>query len=255
MVTFSDRALAIGGLGVWAVCADETDAVELGAGQRRHWQETYRTHPGMYGGEPSTAAAYAAAEFAGCGASRVLELGAGHGRDTLLFARSGLHVHAVDFSAVGLAQLADAAAQEDLGGLVTPVEHDVREPLPFADDSFDGAYAHMLLCMALSTGQIRALVGQLRRVLRPGGVFVYTVRHTGDAHYGAGTSRGDDIYEHGGFAVHFFSRPLVDVLAEGWQLREVHPFEEGALPRRLWRVTQTTALPGQQDRPTTGHQP
>ena len=26
-------------------------------------------------------------------------------------------------------------------------------------------------------------------------------RHTGDAHYGAGTTHGDDIFEPGGFAV------------------------------------------------------
>ncbi|MFB7225620.1 zinc ribbon domain-containing protein [Streptomyces sp. NPDC056227] len=55
--------------------------------------------------------------------------------------------------------------------------------------------------MALSTKEIHALVGEVRRVLRPGGVFVYTVRHTGDAHYGAGTGHGDDIWERGGFAV------------------------------------------------------
>jgi SAM-dependent methyltransferase len=93
--------------------------------------------------------------------------------------------------------------------------------------------------MALSTDQIGALVDEVRRVLRPGGVFVYTVRHSGDAHYGTGIARGDDIYEHGGFAVHFFSRALVDRLASGWTLTEVHAFEEGDLPRRLWRVTQT----------------
>lgn len=62
----------------------------------------------------------------------------------------------------------------------------------------------MLLCMALSTEEIHAQVTEVRRVLRPGGVFVYTVRHTGDAHYGADTGHGDDIWEHGGFAVHFF---------------------------------------------------
>jgi hypothetical protein len=53
-----------------------------------------------------------------------------------------------------------------------------------------------------------------------------------------GRGHGDDIWEHGGFAVHFFPRDLVDALAEGWSLREVHPVEEGDLPRRLWRVTQ-----------------
>lgn len=34
-------------------------------------------------------------------------------------------------------------------------------------------------------------------------------------------------------------RDLVDSLADGWTLDEVHAFEEGDLPRRLWRVTQT----------------
>ncbi|MEU4492949.1 hypothetical protein AB0F96_05700 [Streptomyces sp. NPDC023998] len=48
----------------------------------------------------------------------------------------------------------------------------------------------------------------------------------------------DDIYKHGGFAVHFFDRPLVDTLADGWHLAEVHAVEEGGLPRRLGRITQ-----------------
>jgi SAM-dependent methyltransferase len=117
--------------------------------------------------------------------------------------------------------------------------HDVREPLPLPEASVDAVFAHMLLCMALSTKEIHALVGEVRRVLRPRGIFIYTVRHTGDVHYGVGTAYGDDIYEHGGFAVHFFPRDLVDALADGWILNEVHAFEEGDLPRRLWRITQT----------------
>ncbi|MEW2400933.1 hypothetical protein [Streptomyces sp. NPDC046862] len=56
---------------------------------------------------------------------------------------------------------------------------------------------------------------------------------------GVGTAHGDDIFEHGGFAVHFFDRALVDALADGWTLDEVHAFEEGDLPRQLWRVTRT----------------
>ncbi|MGA4843754.1 class I SAM-dependent methyltransferase [Streptomyces sp. G45] len=189
---------------------------------------------------PAVRPALRAAEaFRAAGAGRVLELGAGHGRDTLHFARAGHTVHATDFAAQGLAQLRAAARAEGLADRVRTTVHDVRAPLPLPDASVDGVYAHMLLCMALSTGELRALVEEVRRVLTPGGVFVYTVRHTGDAHYGAGTAHGDDIYEHGGFAVHFFSRALVDELAHGWVLHGVAPFEEGELPRRLWRVTQT----------------
>ncbi|MEV5540103.1 hypothetical protein AB0L13_24940 [Saccharopolyspora shandongensis] len=44
----------------------------------------------------------------------------------------------------------------------------------------------MLLCMAMSTHDIHNLVDEIRRVLRPGGTFTYTGRHTGDTHYGTG---------------------------------------------------------------------
>ncbi|MFE0460640.1 class I SAM-dependent methyltransferase [Kitasatospora sp. NPDC058965] len=212
---------------------------ELARAQREHWQQTYEAHPGMYGDRPSDAAVRAGEVFRAAGAREVLELGAGHGRDALFLARSGFTVVAADFSPVGLDQLRKRAAAEGLADGVTTVVHDVRGPLPLAGGSVDAVFAHMLLCMALSTEELHGLVAEVRRVLRPGGAFVYTVRHTGDAHYGAGTAHGDDIWEHGGFAVHFFPRRLVDDLAAGWSLDEVHPFEEGDLPRRLWRITQT----------------
>jgi SAM-dependent methyltransferase len=212
---------------------------ELTDAQRQHWQGTYAAHPGMYGEQPSAPAIHAAEIFRANGVKDVLELGPGHGRDSLYFARSGFTVHATDFSAVGLAQLSAAARTQRLDDRITTAVHDVREPLPLLDRSVDAVFAHMLLCMALSTRQIHDLVGEVRRVLRPGGTFVYTVRHTGDAHYGMGTPHGDDIFENDGFAVHFFPRDLVDILADGWTLTEVHAFEEGDLPRRLWRVTQT----------------
>jgi SAM-dependent methyltransferase len=216
----------------------ELNGGDLSAAQRRHWQQTYTAKPGMYGMKPSSPAVHAAELFRDSNVTTVLELGAGHGRDALFFADCGFTVQATDFSSTALMQLREAAQAQGLAERVSTVEHDVRQPLALPDDSVDAVFAHMLLCMALSTPQIHALVGEVRRVLRREGVFIYTVRHTADAHYGEGIAHGDDIYEHGGFAVHFFSRRLVDALAEGWQLREVNAFEEGDLPRRLWRITQ-----------------
>ncbi len=95
----------------------------------------------------------------------------------------------------------------------------------------------MLFTMALSTDELAALASEVHRVLRPGGLCIYTVRHTGDAHYGAGLDLGDNLYENGGFVVHFFDRALVERLAEGFELQDVTAFEEGGLPRRLWRVS------------------
>ncbi|MFH8411424.1 class I SAM-dependent methyltransferase [Streptomyces sp. NPDC018019] len=215
------------------------DVQELAEAQRQHWQNTYTTHPGMYGEKPSSPAVHAALVFRAAGAKDVLELGAGHGRDSLYFAREGFTAQATDFRPVGLKQLRRAAQEQGVAARLSTVVHDVRDPLSLPDASVDAAFAHMLLCMALSTKDVQALAAEVRRVLRPGGTLVYTVRHTGDAHYGAGTAHGDDIYEHGGFAVHFFPRHLVDSLADGWTLNQVHAFEEGDLPRRLWGVTQS----------------
>jgi SAM-dependent methyltransferase len=80
-------------------------------------------------------------------------------------------------------------------------------------------------------------VAEVQRALRPGGLFVYSVRHTGDPHYRAGIDHGDERYEMGGFVVHFFDRALIDRLAEGWDVLEVAEYEEGKLPRRLFGVT------------------
>lgn len=217
---------------------------ELGLLQQAHWQSVYEANPRMYGDEASAPASRAAERFSADGVRTILELGSGHGRDSLHFAHRGFHVHAADFSSAGLDQLRARARQESATDRIDPLLHDVRAPIPLADESADAAFAHMLLCMALSTKQIHDLVDEIRRVLRPGGRLVYTVRHTGDAHYGAGDPRGDGIYEHGGFAVHYFDRALVDSLAQGWDIDGVHPFEEGGLPRKLWRVDQVKRRAG-----------
>ncbi|WP_405137985.1 class I SAM-dependent methyltransferase [Nocardia sp. NBC_01388] len=206
--------------------------------QHEYWQQMYSAHPRMYGDEPSAPARYAAEVFRTAGAHDVLELGAGQGRDSLHFARLGFAVQATDFSDAGIEQLGEQAAAEGLHNLRTAVL-EVRQPLPLADASVDAVFAHLLLCMALSTGEITDLVGEIRRVLRPGGTFVYTVRHTGDPDFCVGIAHGDDTFEHDGLAVHFFPRYLVVDLAEGWGLRDIRTVTEGDLPHRLWRITQT----------------
>ena len=211
------------------------DPPTLIAAQRAHWETTLGDNPEMYGPGPSEAGAYAARRFVAEGLHRVVELGAGQGRDTLELLRSGLNVHALDFAELALGSIVSASGE--LGGRLRTKVHDVRRPLPFPDSSFDACYSHMLFTMALTTAELEALSGEVHRVLRPGGLCVYTVRHVGDAHYGAGTDLGDNLYENGGFVVHFFDQPLVDRLARGFEVIDVTDFEEGGLPRRLWRVT------------------
>jgi len=217
----------------------DTQAVD---GQREHWGITFEANPDMYGTDPSESGLAAAEAFAAAGHGSVLELGAGQGRDTFYLARQGMHVTALDFAPGTVETLTSKAQAAGLADMVSATRHDIRQPLPLQDASIDASYSHMLFCMAFTTGELERLAGEIRRVLRPGGLVVYTARTTADAHYGAGIPRGDDMYENGGFIVHFFDRALIDRLAVGFELIDVTDFTEGELPRRLARVTMRVPL-------------
>jgi SAM-dependent methyltransferase len=205
-------------------------------GQHRQWEGIFREEPDLYGAEPSVPARNAVALFTEGGGARILELGGGQGRDTLYFARKGFSVDALDYAQSAIEEIRAKAQAAGLSARVNALVHDIRHSLPFAEGSFDGCYSHMLYCMALTTEELAALTREVRRVLKPGGVHLYTVRNTADPHYGKGIHRGEDIYETGGFAVHFFSREKVARLAEGFEIVGIEEFEEGDLPRRLFKV-------------------
>jgi SAM-dependent methyltransferase len=215
--------------------ASDRDGID---GQRRHWRSTFEDNPTMYGTEPSESGRYAVELFSTEAVRDVAELGAGQGRDTLAFLQVGMSVTAFDYADEGLAELRESAAAAGVGDRLTTIVSDAREPLPLPDSSMDAVYSHMLFNMALSTPQLERLAAEIHRVLRPGGLHVYTVRHVGDAHYRVGSAHGDNMFENGGFIVHFFDQELVDQLAAGFETVDQTSFEEGTLPRRLWRITQ-----------------
>jgi SAM-dependent methyltransferase len=94
---------------------------------------------------------------------RVLDLGCRSGALTKHFLE-GNEVVGLDVDAAALAKATE------LG--ITPVQGDVEEPLPFEDGSFDAVVAGELF------EHLRfpdALVSEIRRVLRPGGVLAGSV--------------------------------------------------------------------------------
>lgn len=183
----------------------------------------------MFGEERSEPARKAAEIFKKEGNTKILELGAGQGRDAIFFARSGFQVYALDYSESGVKAISQEAGALGLSRSLIGICHDVRKPLPFDDGFFEGCYSHMLYCMALTTTELQFLSDEVTRVLRPGGLNIYTVRHTNDPDYGKGIHRGEDMYEVGGFIIDFFSKEKVQHLARGWEIVEVHEFEEGKL--------------------------
>jgi len=205
--------------------------------QEKHWENMFSSRPEMFGSSPSVAAIKSVGTFKKEKLTNILELGGGQGRDSLFFAQSNFTVQVLDYSQSGVDSIVKQANILGLDKRIIVKNHDIRETLPFKDESFDGCFSHMLFCMAFTTRELKCVSNELHRVLKTGGVNIYTVRHTGDADYGNGIHRGEDLYETGGFIVHFFSREKIKQLSAGFDILNIESFEEGTLPRKLFRVT------------------
>lgn len=99
------------------------------------------------------------------GATRVLDLGCGDGLTAAFLAEKGFRVTGIDYSAVGVEK-----TRARLGERGTAVKGDIYEPLPFADASFDAVVSYQVINHN-TLDKIRELLGEVRRVLRAGGLF------------------------------------------------------------------------------------
>jgi ubiquinone/menaquinone biosynthesis C-methylase UbiE len=102
-------------------------------------------------------------EFAKHSGRDVLEIGGGMGTDLAQFARNGARVTNIDLAA-GHLRLAEENFR--LRGLSARFIHHDAESLSFEDHSFDVVYSNGVLHHTPNTA---AVVGEIHRVLRPGG--------------------------------------------------------------------------------------
>lgn len=96
----------------------------------------------------------------------VLEVGCGIGLDALEYARHGAKVTGIDLSPVCISLARRYFSYHDLDGALELAN---AESLPFQDDAFDMAVARQIL---MFTPNPDAAVGEIHRVLKPGGSVV-----------------------------------------------------------------------------------
>lgn len=146
-------------------------------------------------------------------------------------------MRALDYAASALDDLMRRARELDLERRVSVSEHDVRMPLPVADASVDGVFAHMLHNMALRDDQIVTIFAETYRVLKPGGVVVFSVRNLDDPDARAGRALSAYLRDVDGDVIRFFSKRCVRRFTRGFAIESRSEFEEGTLPKRLFLVT------------------
>ena len=204
--------------------------------QSQHWEKNFSNKPEMFGLEPSIPAKKALNFFKEKKINNIIELGAGLGRDSIFFAKNNIKIQALDYSSSGIKIINHKIKKNNLSNYISTKLFDVREKLPFKDNSIDACYSHMLYCMALTINDLQKLNNEIHRILKPNGLNIYTVRHTNDGDYKNGKHIGEDLYENDGFIVHYFSEEKVNSLLNGFKNIALEKFEEGTFPRKLFIV-------------------
>ena len=189
----------------------------------------------MFGLEASEPAKKSLKIFQENNINTIIELGAGLGRDSIYFSINNLSVTSLDYSQSGINIINKKINKDKLKNIKTKV-FDIRQKLPFEDNSIDGCFSHMLYCMALSNQNLFNLNREICRILKPDGLNIYTVRNENDGDYKNGIHRGEDMYENDGFIVHFFNKTKINQLTDGFKNIKIESFEEGTFPRKLYFV-------------------
>lgn len=178
---------------------------------------------------------------------RILDAGCGSGPTTLALIERGAHVSGFDLSPAMIEIARSNLPETDLR------VHDLAEPLPWDDDTFDIAVASLVLHYLQEWSSALA---ELHRALTPGGRLLVSVNHPGafpivhpDLEY-FGITKYTEDYDFDGTSVDltFFHRPL-GAMAESFadaDFRIVGIHEPPADPRTPAEVLPPGLQPGQQ---------
>ncbi len=176
---------------------------------------------------------------------RVLDLGCGPGRDCAFLSAADFHVTGCDRHAIALSRARNAAP--DTGYL----RLDISRPLPFRTETFDAAIASLSLHY-LPWVDTLAAVAEVRRVLCPGGLFVFRVNASDDFNFGAG--KGEEV-EPGLFRVEgepgrwsplkrYFDAGMVHAMVAGAftiERLEHRAIDRNGVTKRIWECLARTA--------------
>jgi len=151
----------------------------------------YEKDPDRFLGEPTRFFHWSLPHLVRLGSpASVLELGCGPGRDSRALASAGFVVRAIDHSPIAIER---ARAQPASGALRFERTDALSALRATASSSVDAVYAHALY-MILSEEELRELLRELSRTLRPGGLHLFAVRSVTDPISRRGREVAPDVW-------------------------------------------------------------
>jgi cyclopropane fatty-acyl-phospholipid synthase-like methyltransferase len=166
-------------------------------------------------------------------ARRILDLGCGAGRHSILLGKQGFQVVALDVSETALRTLDGRLTAASIAN-VALVKHEMRD-LPFIDSYFDGIICTNVLHHGKLV-EIKQAIGEVQRVMRKGASAFVVVLSTEDFRKGNGKKLEPNTFvftegDERGIVHHFFPRSELVSFLSGTKLisfkERLIPVEEG----------------------------
>lgn len=123
---------------------------------------------------------------------KLLDIGAGQGQDSRYFAQLGFEVTSLDILQEAL-DIHKSKIEDEYKDKITIVQHDLTQPLPFENESFDTIYSHLALHYfdKITTERI---FNEIYRILKKNGNFAMFVNSINDPQYKTGKIIEEDYF-------------------------------------------------------------
>ena len=171
---------------------------------KQYWDKKFKNKQKIWGDEPSEAAVRTV-EYLKKNLqpqSSVLDLACGYGRDSVYFSENAYQVCGIDISdeAINLAE----KNYENIDFVAGDIFN-----LPYKEQSFDILFGNFILHL-FSKDQRSRILDESFRVIKPGGISVFSVASVEDSDYGVGEEIEKDCYVNSrGVMKYYYSKKAI----------------------------------------------
>ncbi|MFA4989413.1 MAG: class I SAM-dependent methyltransferase [Candidatus Omnitrophota bacterium] len=168
--------------------------------------------------------------FKKSGLNKVLDLGCGQGRHTLLLAREDFKAFALDISPAAVKTTKDTLGKE---GLSAEVRLGDMRKTGYSDNFFDAVLAWRALYLG-KINEVKKSFSEVKRILRPGGIIYASIRSTNNTLFHLGKHKGKEIEPNtfcldcdglSGIIYHFFTQDEVAGHFAGFEILGMEELE------------------------------
>lgn len=180
--------------------------------------------------EPDTYVADKLNLFKKLGARKILDLGCGQGRHTLLLARKYFQAFALDISPTAAATTKNSLEKEGLSAAI--MVGDMRE-IAYPDNFFDAVLAWRSLYLG-NINEVSRSFAETKRILRPGGIIYASIRSTNNTLCHVGRLKGEEVETNtfllncdglSGIIYHFFTKEELSGHFSDFEVLEIEESE------------------------------